>query len=65
MATYSTNWWVNQRKDVNCTESEIIRSLQQTFFTDILPLSTSGEITISGIVSVFRVITISCTILLQ
>lgn len=51
MATYSTNWWKKLDPDVNCTLEEIEASLEQTILTDLLPLSTSGEITIAGIVS--------------
>ncbi|XP_048521722.1 gamma-aminobutyric acid type B receptor subunit 2-like [Dendroctonus ponderosae] len=49
MGTYSTNWWKKLEPDVNCTLEEIETSLEQTILTDLLPLSTSGEITIAGI----------------
>lgn len=51
MGTYSNNWWKKNLEDTNCTLEEIETALQHTLLTDLLPLSTSGEITISGIVS--------------
>lgn len=51
MGTYSNYWWRKNETDGNCTLDEIELALQQTILTDLLPLSTSGEITISGIVS--------------
>lgn len=51
MGTYSNNWWKKNLDDTNCTLEEIETALQHTLLTDLLPLSTSGEITISGIVS--------------
>ncbi|RZC34862.1 7tm 3 and/or ANF receptor domain containing protein [Asbolus verrucosus] len=49
MGTYSNNWWRKSESESNCTLDEIEMALQQTILTDLLPLSTSGEITISGI----------------
>ncbi|KAJ3651049.1 hypothetical protein Zmor_017112 [Zophobas morio] len=49
MGTYSNYWWRKNETDGNCTLDEIELALQQTILTDLLPLSTSGEITISGI----------------
>jgi hypothetical protein len=51
MGTYSYKWWQKNEQDNNCTQDDIELALQQTILTDLLPLSTSGEITISGIVS--------------
>lgn len=50
MGTYSSEWWKRLRSELNCTIDEIESALEQTILTDLLPLSTSGEITISGIV---------------
>ncbi|KAK9753076.1 Receptor family ligand binding region [Popillia japonica] len=49
MGTYSFEWWKKLPSEVNCTIEEIESALEQTILTDLLPLSTSGEITISGI----------------
>lgn len=51
MGTYRKKWWKKIEPDLNCTLDELEEALQQTILTDLLPLSTSGEITISGIVS--------------
>lgn len=48
MGTYSTDWW---NATTDCTLDEITTALEATIMTDLLPLSTSGDITISGIVS--------------
>lgn len=52
MGTYSDRWWTKLEKDSNCTVEDLEKALEQTILTDLLPLSTSGEITISGIVRV-------------
>ncbi|CAG9767793.1 unnamed protein product [Ceutorhynchus assimilis] len=49
MGTYSYEWWKKYDDYVNCTLDELETSLEQIVLTDLLPLSTSGEITISGI----------------
>ncbi|XP_036322849.1 gamma-aminobutyric acid type B receptor subunit 2 isoform X3 [Rhagoletis pomonella] len=48
MATYSTEWW-NATLDTECTVEEISTALEGTILVDLLPLSTSGDITIAGI----------------
>lgn len=53
VGTYSHGWWKNIEPEFNCTLEELETALEQTILTDLLPLSTSGEITISGIVSEF------------
>lgn len=50
MGTYSFEWWKKFDVEFNCTLEELEESLQHTILTDLLPLSTNGEITISGIV---------------
>ena len=50
MGTYSGDWW-NQTV-LNCTQEELMKTLDATIMTDLLPLSTSGDITVSGIVCV-------------
>lgn len=48
MGTYSQDWW---NKSADCTKEELQKALDVTILTDLLPLSTSGDITIAGIVS--------------
>ncbi|KAG5867556.1 Gamma-aminobutyric acid type B receptor subunit 2, partial [Gonioctena quinquepunctata] len=49
MGTYSFEWWTKLEPEFNCSLEELGTALEQTILTDLLPLSTSGEITISGI----------------
>ncbi|XP_066144261.1 gamma-aminobutyric acid type B receptor subunit 2 isoform X2 [Euwallacea fornicatus] len=49
MGTYRFAWWKENDPDLNCTLDELETALEQTILTDLLPLSTNGEITISGI----------------
>lgn len=49
MGSYSNNWW--NVTDVECSIDEMERALESVIIADLLPLSTSGDITISGIVS--------------
>nr|XP_023028278.1 gamma-aminobutyric acid type B receptor subunit 2-like [Leptinotarsa decemlineata] len=51
MGTYGYEWWKKLEPQFNCSLEELESALDQTILTDLLPLSTSGEITISGIVS--------------
>lgn len=51
MGTYSINWWMKNDTH-NCTIAELRKALDATILTDLLPLSTTGDITIAGIVSV-------------
>lgn len=52
MGTYSLNWWAkNDTHD--CTADELRKALDATILTDLLPLSTTGDITIAGIVCSF------------
>lgn len=50
MGNYNSEWWTKPT-DINCTVEELTIALESTILTDLLPLSTSGHITISGIVS--------------
>ncbi|KAJ8954123.1 hypothetical protein NQ318_005717, partial [Aromia moschata] len=43
------NWTKKIGPETNCTLEELESALEQTILTDLLPLSTSGEITVSGI----------------
>jgi len=51
MATYSTDWW-NVTQDSECSVEEIATALEGAILVDLLPLSTSGDITVAGIVSI-------------
>lgn len=51
MGTYSTEWWLRTENLKNCTLEELTNALEGCILTDLLPLSTNGEITISGNVS--------------
>ncbi|XP_055905099.1 gamma-aminobutyric acid type B receptor subunit 2 isoform X1 [Eupeodes corollae] len=48
MATYSVDWW-NTTADSECTVEEITKAMEGIILVDLLPLSTSGDITIAGI----------------
>lgn len=50
MGTYSRNWW-NSTYDTECSPDDLQKALDATILTDLLPLSTTGDITVSGIVS--------------
>lgn len=56
MGTYRDQWWKNLDLEMNCTIENIEEALQQTILTDLLPLSTSGDITIAGIVRLSHLI---------
>lgn len=49
MGTYTEEWWL--RPGGGCAPSELTEALEGAILTDLLPLSTSEQITISGIVS--------------
>ncbi|GLV37062.1 metabotropic GABA-B receptor subtype 2 [Carabus blaptoides fortunei] len=49
MGTYNLDWWTLGDPENNCTAQDLERALEQTILTDLLPLATSGEITVSGI----------------
>ncbi|XP_075987240.1 gamma-aminobutyric acid type B receptor subunit 2 isoform X2 [Anticarsia gemmatalis] len=46
LGTYSNNWW-NRRAP--CSRKNLTAALDTTILTDLLPLSTTGETTVSGI----------------
>ena len=49
MGTYAEEWWL--RPGSGCAPSELSEALHGTILTDLLPLSTEQQITVSGIVS--------------
>lgn len=51
MGTYGADWFTKDARE--CAPSELTEALQGTILTDLLPLSTDQQTTVSGIVSVF------------
>lgn len=51
MGVYSTEWWLNAEDDTDCTAEQVMKALEATIMTDLLPLSTTGDITVAGIVN--------------
>uniref|UniRef100_A0A182IJK6 Gamma-aminobutyric acid type B receptor subunit 2 n=1 Tax=Anopheles atroparvus TaxID=41427 RepID=A0A182IJK6_ANOAO len=47
MGTYGNEWWTTN--DTDCLVENVATALESTILVDLLPLSTSGDITISGI----------------
>lgn len=52
MGTYSERWWLDETA-APCPLDQLQAALEGCILTDLLPLATSGEITVSGIVSGF------------
>lgn len=52
MGSYSQLWW--NHTDLDCSIEQIEVALESVIIAELLPLSTSGDITVSGIVSIFR-----------
>lgn len=51
MGSYSQQWW--NHTDLDCSIEQIEVALESVIISELLPLSTSGDITVSGIVSIF------------
>ncbi|XP_066995150.2 gamma-aminobutyric acid type B receptor subunit 2 [Anabrus simplex] len=49
MGTYTEEWWLHEEGSVPCSGGEVAAALEGCILTDLLPLSTNGEITVSGI----------------
>ncbi|XP_034233337.1 gamma-aminobutyric acid type B receptor subunit 2 [Thrips palmi] len=49
MGTYTEHWWTEPDDKLDCSQEDISAALEGCILTDLLPLSTSGEITVSGI----------------
>ncbi|KAJ9585009.1 hypothetical protein L9F63_020651, partial [Diploptera punctata] len=49
MGTYTEEWWLHEEGIVPCSSVELVSALEGCILTDLLPLSTNGEITVSGI----------------
>ena len=50
MGTYAEGWW--ERAGGGCAPSELMEALHSAILTDLLPLSTEQQITVSGFVSI-------------
>lgn len=50
LGTYSDNWW---KRRAPCARTNLTAALDTAILTDLLPLSTTGEVTVSGIVSTY------------
>ncbi|XP_022836401.1 gamma-aminobutyric acid type B receptor subunit 2-like isoform X3 [Spodoptera litura] len=46
LGTYSNKWWM---RHAPCSKKNLTAALDTTILTDLLPLSTTGEMTVSGI----------------
>ncbi|KAL0859671.1 hypothetical protein ABMA27_010790 [Loxostege sticticalis] len=46
LGTYSSKWWMRRAP---CSKRDLSTALDTTILTDLLPLSTTGEMTVSGI----------------
>ncbi|CAG9796235.1 unnamed protein product [Diatraea saccharalis] len=46
LGTYSSRWWLRRAP---CSRRELAAALDTTLLTDLLPLATTGELTVSGI----------------
>lgn len=49
---YPENWWMETDSTITCTPDELNTTLHGYISTDILPLSSSPEVTESGLVSI-------------
>ncbi|KAE8743433.1 hypothetical protein FOCC_FOCC010969 [Frankliniella occidentalis] len=56
MGAYTVDWWKETDEALECAQEDLRTSLEGCILTDLLPLSTSGEITVSGIVSTYTVL---------
>ena len=43
-------WWNEEDPSVNCTQAQILAALEGAFVVDVLPLTSSKQVTISGLV---------------
>jgi len=43
-------WWREEDPSVNCTQAQILAALEGAFVVDVLPLTSSKQVTISGLV---------------
>ncbi len=50
MGDYSDSWWQTNDSAIECTETQFEQGLEGYIATDILPITTSREQTVSGMV---------------
>ncbi|KAL1433867.1 hypothetical protein MTO96_012203 [Rhipicephalus appendiculatus] len=48
-AMYADRWWETPQPDVSCEPAQIVEAVEGYIGTDLLPLSTSENITVSGL----------------
>ncbi|XP_077548786.1 gamma-aminobutyric acid type B receptor subunit 2-like [Haemaphysalis longicornis] len=49
VAMYAERWWETPQPDVSCEPAQIVEAVEGYIGTDLLPLSTSENITVSGL----------------
>ncbi|CAN7942981.1 unnamed protein product, partial [Ixodes persulcatus] len=49
VAMYRERWWEAPQADVSCQPSQMTEAIEGYIGTDLLPLSTSENITVSGL----------------
>lgn len=51
---YRDQWWEEREGEINktCSHRELMEAMEGHFATDVLPLSSSENITVSGLVSI-------------
>ncbi|XP_077500288.1 gamma-aminobutyric acid type B receptor subunit 2 isoform X3 [Amblyomma americanum] len=49
VAMYAERWWETPQPDVSCDPAQIVEAVEGYIGTDLLPLSTSENITVSGL----------------
>lgn len=61
---YRDRWWEDKERETNttCSNNELIEAMEGHFTTDVLPLSSSENITVSGLVSwiYWQLIQVNC-----
>ena len=50
MGDYSDSWWQTNDSAIECTQTQFEQGLEGYIATDILPITTSREQTVSGMV---------------
>ena len=56
MGDYSDSWWQTNDSAIECTQTQFEQGLEGYIATDILPITTSREQTVSGMVCYIAII---------
>lgn len=59
---YAARWWEVKDPLVDCTADELLTAIDGYIATDVLPLSSSQEITASGLVSAVKFLPLSASL---